>query len=116
MIVLVQLVFTIGLALFLSALTVHFRDLKDLLGNLVQLWFFATPIIYPMLQAPANMRWWLNLNPMTHLMISYQEVLFFPGPHGHWKWLLALAGVSVVVFLLGYFVFDRLRDSFAEEV
>ena len=115
-IVLVQLVFTIGLALFLSAMTVHFRDLKDLLSNLVQFWFFATPIIYPMQTIPENMRWWLNLNPMTHLMISYQEVLFFPGPHGHWKWLMALAVGSILVFLLGYFVFDRLRDSFAEEV
>ncbi len=115
-IVLVQLVFTIGLSLFLSAMTVHFRDLKDLLSNLVQFWFFATPIIYPMQTIPENMRWWLNLNPMTHLMISYQEVLFFPGPHGHWKWLMALAAGSIVVFLIGYFVFDRLRDSFAEEV
>jgi lipopolysaccharide transport system permease protein len=115
-IVLVQLILTTGLALFLSAMTVHFRDLKDLLGNLVTLWFFATPIIYPMLEAPANMRWWLNLNPMTHIMISYQEVLFFPGPHGHWKWLLALLAASIAVFLVGYFVFDRLRDSFAEEV
>jgi lipopolysaccharide transport system permease protein len=115
-IVLVQLVLTTGLALFLSAMTVHFRDLKDLLSNLVQFWFFATPIIYPMSSIPANMRWWLNLNPMTHLMISYQEVLFFPGPHGHWKWLMALAVGSIAVFLLGYFVFDRLRDSFAEEV
>ena len=115
-IVLVQLVLTTGLALFLSAMTVHFRDLKDLLSNLVQFWFFATPIIYPMTSIPADMRWWLNLNPMTHLMISYQEVLFFPGPHGHWKWLMALAVGSIGVFLLGYFVFDRLRDSFAEEV
>ena len=108
--------FTIGLALMLSALTVHFRDLKDLLGNVVQLWFFATPIIYPMQQAPTYMRSWLNVNPMTHIMISYQEVLFFPGPHGHWKWLMALAVASVAVFLFGYFIFDRLRDSFAEEV
>ena len=51
-IVLVQLVLTIGLALLLSAMTVHFRDLKDLLGNLMQFWFFATPIIYPMLSIP----------------------------------------------------------------
>ena len=115
-IVLVQLVLTIGLSLLLSAMTVHFRDLKDLVGNLITLWFFATPIIYPMLEAPENIRWWLNLNPMTHIMISYQEVLFFPGPHGHWRWLLALAAGSVVVFMVGYFVFDRLRDSFAEEV
>jgi len=115
-IVLVQLVLTTGLALFLSALTVHFRDVKDLLGNLLTLWFFSTPIIYPMLTAPEDLRWWLNLNPMTHLMISYQEVLFFPGPHGHYKWLLALGALSIVVFFAGYFVFDRLRDSFAEEV
>jgi lipopolysaccharide transport system permease protein len=115
-IVLVQLVLTIGLALLVSALTVHFRDIKDLLGNLLTLWFFATPIIYPMQQAPENMRWVLNLNPMAHLAISYQEVLFYVGPHGHWRWLMALAGISVVVFLAGYFVFDRLRDSFAEEV
>ena len=115
-IVLVQLVLTVGLALFLSAMTVHFRDLKDLLGNLMQFWFFATPIIYPMQAIPADMRWWLNLNPMTHIMISYQEVLFFPGPHGHWKWLVALGVASIAVFFVGYFVFDRLRDSFAEEV
>jgi lipopolysaccharide transport system permease protein len=115
-IVLVQLVLLLGLALLVSALTVHFRDLKDILGNLMTVWFFATPIIYPMSQAPKNYRWLLNLNPMTHLAISYQEVLFYIGPHGHWRWLMALLAGSVVVFFAGYFVFDRLRDSFAEEV
>ena len=43
-------------------------------------------------------------------------MLFHVGPHGHWKWLLAVGVLSVFVFLAGYFVFDRLRDSFAEEV
>ena len=115
-IVLVQLILLLGLSLFVSALTVHFRDLKDILGNLLTLWFFATPIIYPMSQAPEKYRWILNLNPMTHLAVSYQEVLFYVGPHGHWKWLMALLAGSLGVFLAGYFVFDRLRDSFAEEV
>jgi lipopolysaccharide transport system permease protein len=115
-IVLVQLLLLVGLSLLVAALTVHFRDLKDILGNLLTLWFFATPIIYPMLEAPQNLRWLLNLNPMTHLAISYQEVLFYVGPHGHWKWLMALGVASVFVFIAGYFVFDRLRDSFAEEV
>jgi lipopolysaccharide transport system permease protein len=115
-IVLVQLVFTIGLALFVSALTVHFRDLKDLLANFVQFWFFATPIIYPMHLAPADMAWLLNLNPMTHIMRSYQQVLFFDGPLGHQKPLALVGLLSIAVFLAGYFVFDRLRDSFAEEV
>ena len=45
--VLVQLIFTSALALFLAALTVHFRDIRDILANVLMLWFFATPIIYP---------------------------------------------------------------------
>ena len=114
--VLVQLIFTAGLALILSALTVHFRDIKDLLANLLTFWFFATPIIYPMAAAPEATRRFLNLNPFTHLAVSYQEILFYSGPFGHWKWLLALLVASAALFLFGYFLFDRLRDSFAEEV
>jgi lipopolysaccharide transport system permease protein len=115
-VVLVQLLLTVGLALILSALTVHFRDIKDILSNVLTFWFFATPIIYPMWMAPSLGRTLLNVNPVTHLAVSYQEILFYEGPFGHWKWLLALGVASVGLFLFGYFVFDRLRDSFAEEV
>jgi ABC-type polysaccharide/polyol phosphate export permease len=114
-VVLVQLVFTTGLALLLAALTVHFRDIRDILANLLTLWFFATPIIYTWMMMEDYMGY-LNWNPFTHLAISYQEILFFDGPFGHWKWLLALGGASVVVFLAGYWLFDRLRDSYAEVV
>ena len=114
--VLVQLIFTLGCALILSALTVHFRDVRDIIGNLMTFWFFATPIIYPYMEMQPWQLSTLNLNPFTHLAITYQEILFFPGPVGHWKWLLALGGASIVFFLFGYFVFDRLRDTFAEEV
>jgi len=117
-VILVQLLLTLGLALIVSALTVHFRDIKDLLSNLLTFWFFATPIIYPMSlmdQFPWSYRL-LNLNSFTHLAISYQEILFYQGPFGHWRWLLALGAASIALFLGGYFLFDRLRDSFAEEV
>jgi homopolymeric O-antigen transport system permease protein len=115
-VVFVQLLFTLGLALMLSALTVHFRDFRDILANVMTLWFFATPIIYPWFNAPARIRPFLNLNPFTHLAISYQEILYFPGDFGHWKWLIGLGFASALLFLFGYFLFDRLRDSFAEEV
>ena len=84
-------------ALILSALTVHFRDIKDILSNVLSLWFFATPIIYSYLTMPESaqgFKKYLNLNPFTHIVISYQEILFFAGPFGHWKWLAAL-GVGV---------------------
>ena len=112
----VQLIFTLALSLALAALTVHFRDIRDLLANVLTLWFFATPIIYSWRQE--NVRAYkrlFDLNPFTHLAISYQEILFF-GQVGHWKWLLFIGGVSMVLFLAAYWLFDRLRDSFAEAV
>ena len=94
----------------------HFRDLKDLLANLLTLWFFTTPILYPMSLVPSRFKPFMDLNPFAHLAVSYQEILFYDGPFGHWKWLLALGLVAVAAFVAGYALFDRLRDSFAEEV
>ena len=117
LVVLVQLVFTSGIALGLAALTVHFRDIRDILANVLMLWFFSTPIIYAWYQKEVlPYRWLFNLNPFTHLAVSYQEILFFYGPYDHWRWLLALGVASIGVFLAGYWLFDRLRDSFAEVV
>jgi lipopolysaccharide transport system permease protein len=112
----VQLLLSVALALILSALTVHFRDIKDILANLMTFWFFATPIIYYWKKAPPQLKPLLDLNPFTHLAISYQEILYFEGGFGHLKWLLALGVGSLLLFLFAYFLFDRLRDSFAEEV
>lgn len=115
----VQLVFTLALGLLVAALTVHFRDLKDLLANLLTFWFFATPIIYPyFMKGVASYQWLFDLNPFFHLVVSYQEILFFHGSfvEGHLRWLLAIGGASVVFFVGCYWVFDRLRDSFAEAV
>src|SRR5262249_8402476 len=119
LVVLVQLVFSAGLALLVSALTVHFRDIRDLLANVLTLWFFVTPIIYfygsnRSLPYVKYFRW----NPFFHIAVPYQEVLFFHGPfvEGHLRSLLLMGAASVGLFLAGYWVFDRLRDSFAEIV
>src|SRR3954468_3756026 len=67
-VVMIQLVFTLGLALGLSALTVHFRDIRDLLANVLTLWFFATPILYPyFLPSVSRFLWVFRLNPFYHL-------------------------------------------------
>ena len=57
----------------------------------------------------------LRLNPMTHLLVSYQQMLF-DGSFDHWRGLAATAGVAVLTFALGAWLFDRLRDTLAEEV
>jgi ABC-type polysaccharide/polyol phosphate export permease len=116
-VILVQLVFTGGLALALAALTVHFRDIRDILANVLMLWFFCTPIVY-FYQQPEVVAYktLFDLNPLSHLVLSYQEILFFEGAFGHWRWLVALGIASIGVFVAGYWLFDRLRDSFAEVV
>ena len=120
--IVIQLILTTAFALLLSSLTVHFRDIRDILSNLLTLWFFSTPIIYPYFmftRADGSTEWQgqlVKLNPFTHLAITYQEILFFKGPVGHLQLLLLLGAISVVFFFLCYWVFDRLRDTFAEEV
>ncbi len=119
-VVAIQLILTLGLALFLSALTVHFRDVRDLIANGLTLAFWATPIVYPwtfeLLRDQTWFQWLLRVNPLAHLVIAYQELLFFEGAFSHLSQLLFTGAVSLVILLAGYWVFDRLRDSFAEVV
>jgi ABC-type polysaccharide/polyol phosphate export permease len=111
---LIQLVFTLGLALFVSALTVHFRDIQNLLSHVLHLWFFASPVLYAYPES-GPLHTLLRLNPMTHVIVAYQEALFH-GAVTHWRGL-ALAGVAAVLaFAAGSFLFERLRDTLAEEV
>jgi len=114
--VVLQALLTVGLALIASSLTVLFRDVRDLLASALTLWFFATPIIYPLSAAPGRVQRVLRLNPMTPLVESYQEILFHDGPYDAWATLLTVAVFSVVVFFVGYFIFNRLRDVLVEEV
>lgn len=112
---LVQLVLTLGLALFVSALTVHFRDIANILGHVLHLWFFSTPVLYAYQDVGSNLKLLLMVNPMTHVLVGYQEALFY-GHFVHWKGLAVSALLSLLAFGVGAWLFDRLRDTLAEEV
>ncbi len=112
---LIQVVLALGMALALSALTVHFRDLTNILGHLFHLWFFGSPILYVYGSVEGPFRTVLRLNPMSHIMVSYQQMLF-EGSFDHWAGLGASAVAAVLVFAFGCFLFDRLRDALAEEL
>jgi ABC-type polysaccharide/polyol phosphate export permease len=112
----IQFVFTTGLGMLLAALTVHFRDVRDLVSNLLTFWFFATPIVYPSSLVPGRWQWVYKLNPFYHLAVSYQDILFSEAPFSHTKSVLLVGALSIALFVAGYWVFDRLRDSFAEAV
>jgi ABC-type polysaccharide/polyol phosphate export permease len=111
----IQLVFTLGLVYFLSALNVRFRDTQHVLGNLLTLWFFLTPVLYSINNAPAGYRHLLYFNPMTVLAVSYQDIFLY-GKAPNITYLLTLALASVVVTLIGFRQFEMGKDMFAEEI
>jgi lipopolysaccharide transport system permease protein len=110
-----QVLFTYGIALAVSALVVQFRDLLYIVPNLMTALFFMTPIFYPATMVPERYRILLDVNPLSYLIMAYQDVLFFgrvPSPAR----LAALAVGSWLVLAAGMAVFDSRKDSFAEEV
>lgn len=111
---LLQAVFVAGLSLMVASMSVLFRDLRDLVTNLLQLGFFLTPVIYLIDSVPsAGLRAVLRLNPMTPFVRSWQQVFFFGATPG-WSDMLLMIAYSFISFVVGMIVFERLRDSLAE--
>jgi len=105
-----------GLALAISALAVHFRDIRDLVANLLNLLFFGSPIIYTLdgLHV-AWLRHLLRLNPMASLVEVYRDFAFTGRLAPPADWALALT-TGIVTWILGAWLFDRLRDTLVEAV
>ncbi len=103
-----------GAALALAALAVHFGDVRDIAANLLTLAFFVTPVLYPTEAVPARFRWLLFANPLASFFAAIHDTLFFfrPVPASGWLWM---AGTAAVCLAAGGAVFERLRDSLAEE-
>ncbi len=110
-----QLLLTVGLALPLAALNVHLRDVEQILGNLLILWFFLSPVLYPASTVPASFRPLYFLNPLAGLIQGYRDILFYGRPP-QWSQLAFVALVALVTLWGGLRIFDRLRDTLAEEV
>jgi ABC-type polysaccharide/polyol phosphate export permease len=111
------LLVTAGIASAVAALSVHYRDLRDLLGHLLNLLFFASPIIYSLdgLEVPATLRRVLVLNPLAPLVEVFRDVAFAGRTGSPASWALALA-VGLVVWGLGTWVFSHYRDTLVEAV
>ncbi len=110
----IQMTLMLGVGLACAALNVFFRDVRSLLVLGLQLWFYATPIIYPVTMVPEQLRGIYFLNPMAGVIEAYRDVLIVGRLPG--SYLVPSALVSVVVFLVGYWLFKRLEFQFADVV
>jgi len=75
-IVIVELLLAFGIAIWLSALVARFRDLRHVIPFMVQIWLFATPIVYPLSMVPERWRWLVQLNPMAGVVEAFRRSIF----------------------------------------
>ncbi len=114
-ILLIQYILLLGIGFIVSSVTVYFRDLEHIIGVVLMAAFYATPIVYNIQQLPHALQVLVNLNPMTHLINGYRDIFYYH-QMPNMKMLLILLGISIVLTIVGYFIFKKLQKGFAEEL
>jgi homopolymeric O-antigen transport system permease protein len=108
-----QLLFTLGLTLIISAFSVFYKDMREFTGAFTLLWFFATPIIFPMGLIPEKIRIAFFFNPLTPLINLYRSALLgdvMPDPYG----FLYFSVFTILLLVVGWFWFRRMSKDFAD--
>jgi len=101
-----------GMGLILSALNVHYRDIKYVVPFFTQMAFFLTPVIYPLSSAPKSLKLLLGFNPMAGMEEGFRHVLLGSPVSANLLWISG--AVSIGIFVLGLFVFRRMERTFAD--
>ena len=114
-VVCIQFAFLYGLALLVSSLTVGFRDLLHVVPNLLTLWFFLTPVFYPIALVPMPYRVLVRLNPMAQIIKAYQDMFYYNQMPSVGSLSLLTAACGVLLGI-GFWCFAARKDRFAEEV
>jgi len=111
----IQLIFTISLSLLIASFNLFYRDIQYLLNLIVSLWFYLTPIIYPIEQFPEKYRFVFALNPMSVIINAYRQTVL-GGGQPNLQSLGIAAFVSVILFIISYLIFKKSEGKFADYV
>ena len=115
LILVVLYIFLIAISLFISAITVYFRDLQHFVGVFLQMLFYATPIAYSAARVPENFSWVVKLNPVAYVIEGFRAIFIYHEMPDVIS--LSIVGViGIILCIIGYFVFDKLQRGFAEEL
>lgn len=118
-VILVLYIFSLALSFIVSAITVYVRDLQYVVNIVLMLLIYLTPILYNMDMFPESLAWVLNLNPLTHIIMGYKDILYNAPIYGTVPNLTPLIWVSiasVILLVIGYLIFKKLEKKFAEEL
>jgi lipopolysaccharide transport system permease protein len=108
-----------GFAFAASALNVTYRDVQELLTVVVMLWFYATPVVFPLSLVPPKFALLVKLNPVSWAVELFRLALYYPRFSSGWgspQLLAAAVFGSLAIFLSGWAVFRRLSPGFAREL
>jgi lipopolysaccharide transport system permease protein len=111
---LVTIVVALGMSFWLGALNVAYRDVGNAVPFLLQIWLYATPVVYPLSRVPEKWRWIVVLNPMTGVVEAFRGALFGrPWPAIP---LALTCGLGLILLITGVFYFRRVENTFADTV
>lgn len=114
LLLILSMALSMGVGMILSSVTIKYRDLSVLVGFFMQIWMYATPIVYPLSQVPDGWRWIILLNPMTSIVETFRCVLFGGIiPTGA---LFGSMTITAVLLLIGMLAFHRAQRNFLDTV
>lgn len=110
-----QYLVILSIALVISSICVYLRDLQHFIGIVLQLLFYAAPIVYSQDSIPKDYQWILKYNPMTYIINSYRNIFYYQnsielGP------IMILICISIITCIIGYLIFNKLQKGFAEQL
>lgn len=111
----VEYVLALGMAFFASAVTVYFRDMEHILGVIMMAWQYLTPVLYSYDIIPDEYKLLFSLNPMTPIIGAYRDILY-ESSVPELKMLLWAFVLGLIVLVIGWCAFSRLKRRFAEEL
>ena len=112
---LIQFLITTGLVLGLSAVNVYVQDTEYIVQFIINMLFYATPILYPAEVFPSAIRWVLNLNPFTQIVNAYRDLIMYHTLPSLSNIIYVLV-IASICFYIGLKIFRKLEKGFAEEI
>ena len=115
LVMIIEYFMALGMTLIICGVTVYWRDVEYIMGIISMAWQFATPVMYGIDQIPEELVPFFNLNPMTHVIVAYRDILYY-GKVPEMQTLLNALIFGIATLIIGELLFGRLQRHFAEEL